>query len=141
MELFFDQFESKVARDCFEQLNTTEVMLCICACAQLCLTLCDPIDSSPPDSFVHGIVQARILEWVAISSSGLNLHLLSESPASPGRWILFHWATWEAQVMLCQFQIKSLLRILEVCGVFCLFFLVCLFLPFGALSHCLRSSD
>ena len=37
--------------------------------AQLCLTLCDPIDCSPPGSFVHGILQARILEWVAVPSS------------------------------------------------------------------------
>ena len=31
---------------------------------------CDPIDCSPPDSLVHGISQARVLEWVAISFSG-----------------------------------------------------------------------
>ena len=30
---------------------------------QLCLTLCDPIDGSPPGSFVSGILQARTLEW------------------------------------------------------------------------------
>ena len=36
---------------------------------QLCLTLCDPIDGSPPGSSVPGILQARILEWVAISFS------------------------------------------------------------------------
>ena len=36
---------------------------------QLCLTLCDPIDSSPLGSSVPGILQARILEWVAISFS------------------------------------------------------------------------
>ena len=36
---------------------------------QSCLTLCDPIDSSPPGSSVPGILQARILEWVAISFS------------------------------------------------------------------------
>ena len=36
---------------------------------QLCPTLCDPIDGSPPGSSVHGILQARTLEWVAISSS------------------------------------------------------------------------
>ena len=35
--------------------------------AQSCLTLCDPLDCSLPGSFVHGILQARILEWVAIS--------------------------------------------------------------------------
>ena len=38
---------------------------------QLCLTLCDPLDWSLPGSSVHGILQARILEWVAmLSSSG-----------------------------------------------------------------------
>ena len=36
---------------------------------QSCLTLCDPIDSSPPGSLVPGILQARTLEWVAISFS------------------------------------------------------------------------
>ena len=36
---------------------------------QLCLTLCDPIDSSPPGSTVPGSLQARTLEWVAISFS------------------------------------------------------------------------
>ena len=36
---------------------------------QLCLTLCDPIDGSPPSSSVHGIFQARVLEWVAIAFS------------------------------------------------------------------------
>ena len=35
--------------------------------AQSCLTLCDPVCYSPPGSSVHGILQARILEWVAIS--------------------------------------------------------------------------
>ena len=37
--------------------------------AQSCLTLCDPMDSSPPGSSVHGILQAKILEWVAIPFS------------------------------------------------------------------------
>ena len=36
---------------------------------QSCPTLCDPIDGSPPGSSVPGILQARTLEWVAISSS------------------------------------------------------------------------
>ena len=35
----------------------------------LCLTLCDPVDGSPPGSPVPGILQARTLEWVAISFS------------------------------------------------------------------------
>ena len=37
--------------------------------AQSCLTLCDPVDCSPPGFSVHGILQARILEWVTISFS------------------------------------------------------------------------
>ena len=37
--------------------------------AQLCLILCDPMDYSPPSSSVHGISQAKILEWVAIAFS------------------------------------------------------------------------
>ena len=56
---------------------------------QLCLTLCDPMDCLPGSS-VHGILQARILEWVAMPSSwifltqGTNLGLLSF------RQILYH---------------------------------------------------
>ena len=49
------------------------VCVCVCVCVysvtQLCLTLCDPMDCSPPRSSVRGILQARTLEWVAISSS------------------------------------------------------------------------
>ena len=47
--------------------------------AKLCLTLWDPMDCSSPGSSVHGILQARILEWVDISffpTQGLNPHLL-----------------------------------------------------------------
>ena len=40
-----------------------------CSVTKLCPTLCEPKDSSPPGSSVHGISQARILEWVVISSS------------------------------------------------------------------------
>ena len=40
---------------------------CCCLVLQLCPTLCDPMDCSLPGSSVHGISQARILEWIAIS--------------------------------------------------------------------------
>ena len=36
--------------------------------AQLCLTLCDPMDCNPPDSSIHGVLQARTLEWVPFTS-------------------------------------------------------------------------
>ena len=73
---------------------------CVCMCAQSCLTLCDPMDCSPPGCSVHGISQARILEWIAISyfrgssQKGLNLHLFA-SPALAGRFFTT-WATGEA---------------------------------------------
>ena len=42
---------------------------CCCLAAALCPTVCSPVDCSPPGSSVHGIFQARILEWVAIPFS------------------------------------------------------------------------
>ena len=44
---------------------------------QQCLTLCDPIDGSPPGPSVPSILQARILEWVAISFSNACVHAKS----------------------------------------------------------------
>ena len=43
--------------------------MCCCLIAESCPTLCDPMDYSLPGSSVHGILQGRMLEWVAISSS------------------------------------------------------------------------
>ena len=42
---------------------------------QVCPTLCDPIDGSPPGSSVPGILQARVLEWVAIAFSACGCYL------------------------------------------------------------------
>ena len=52
---------------------------------QSCLTLCDPVDRSPPASSVHGVLPARILEWVAMLSSGVlpNPGMAPRSPATP----------------------------------------------------------
>ena len=57
-----------------EKLEFTNVILILILkseseVAQSCLTLCDPMDCSPQGSSVHGILQARILKWVAISFS------------------------------------------------------------------------
>ena len=49
--------------------KSTRIKGCCCSVAKSCSTLCDTIDCSPPDSSIHGIFQARILEWVAISCS------------------------------------------------------------------------
>ena len=51
--------------------NRTSVCFATAKSLQSCLTLCDPIESSPPGCPIPGILQARTLEWVAISFSGL----------------------------------------------------------------------
>ena len=45
----------------------------LCSVAQSYLTLCDPMDCTPPGSSVHGIFQVRILEWVAFPTPGEKL--------------------------------------------------------------------
>ena len=55
--------------------------LCVLV-SQSCPILCDPVDYSPPGSSVHGVSQARILEWVAISFSRGSPHQGTE-PGSP----------------------------------------------------------
>ena len=45
------------------------IYVCACSVTSVMSTLCDPMDCSPPGSSVHGILQARILEWVAMPSS------------------------------------------------------------------------
>ena len=69
--------------------------------AKLLLTLCWPMDYSPPGSSVHGIFHARILEWVAISFSRgpswpKDQTRVLESPALAGGFFTTS-ATWEAQ--------------------------------------------
>ena len=69
--------------------------------AQSYLTLCDSMGCSPPGSSVHEIPQARILEWVATSSSrgsSLPRNLTCVSCTSRiGRWILYHCFIWKAE--------------------------------------------
>ena len=65
---------------------------------RLCLTLGDPVNCSRPGISVHGIFQTRILKWVAISSSRISSWPRDWTHIQcMGRWILYHWATWEAQ--------------------------------------------
>ena len=64
---------------------------------QLCLTLCDPMDCSLLGSSVHGILQARILEWVAMPTSRGPSQPRDQTPVTYvfciGRRILNHWTT------------------------------------------------
>ena len=61
---------------------------------QSCLTLCDPMDGSPPGSSVHGVLRARILEWVAIPFSRGSSRPRDWTRVSYvsciGRWVLYH---------------------------------------------------
>ena len=63
----------------------------VCSVAQSCLTLCDPMDGSLPGSSVHGLFQARILEWVAISfCRGSSWPRGQTWVSCINRWILYH---------------------------------------------------
>ena len=83
----------------------TECMHAHCSIAHSWLTLCDPKDYSPPWSFVHGIFQARILEWVAFSysrgSSQTRDWIQVSWVSCTVTWILYHWATLETQMHVC----------------------------------------
>ena len=76
--------------------------------AQSCPTLCNPVDCSPSSSSVHGILQARILEWVAISFSRGPSWPRDQTQVSriTGR----HFNLWENTLLLCFFIILNLIK-------------------------------
>ena len=59
-----------------------KMCVCVCVCVSCSIVLCNPMDCSPPGFLVHGISQARILEWVAISFSRRS------SPPRDWTWVL-----------------------------------------------------
>ena len=66
----------------------------LCLVAQLCPTLCDPMDCGPPGSSVHGIFQARVLERVAISFSRVTSQPGDQAHIScVATWIFSPWAS------------------------------------------------
>ena len=79
--------------------------------AQLCQILWDPMECSPPDSYVHGIFQERILEWAVISSSGVSSQPRDQTHvfciSYIGRYRLYHWATWETHSVQLSFSAVS----------------------------------
>ena len=80
------------------QVNWFEWTECIytyicCLVPKSCPTVCDPMDCSPPGSSVHGISQARILEWIAISFSRGSSQPRDQTLISCiSKRILYHWA-------------------------------------------------
>ena len=72
---------------CWWKCKLVQVLLI----AQLCPTLCDPVDCSLPGASVHGILQARILEWVAmLFSKGIFLNQGSKPGLLHFRQTLYH---------------------------------------------------
>ena len=69
--LFISKTSRKVSFHCSSSFGKQTLTAAAAAAKSLqsCPTLCDPIDGSPPGSAVPGILQARTLEWVAISFS------------------------------------------------------------------------
>ena len=89
-------------------------------CAKSRLTLCDPMNCSPLGSSVHGILQARILEWVATLSSGESSWPKDRTRVSciscNGRRVLTTSATWEAQQNLSKPGARDLGRSTTLAG-------------------------
>ena len=89
---------------------------------QSCLTLCESMDHSLPGSYVHGILQARIQEWVARLSSRASSWLRDWTCVT---WIVggffTHWATWKAPswYMLLQFNTTPFRCHDELQSIFC----------------------
>ena len=79
--------------------------------SELCLTLCDPMDWSLPGSSVHGILQARILEWVVMLFSRgssrprdlTQMFLIAGRFIAGLRWLVLNLVT----PLLCHFSLKS----------------------------------
>ena len=79
------------------------VVIYVCSIAQSCPTLCGPMEHSPQGSSVHGIFQARILEWVPISSSRGSSQPRDWNCISCGSWIdrLPLWLSWSRICLQC----------------------------------------
>ena len=74
------------------------VCVCVCSVTHPCPNPSSPVDCILPGSSVHGIFQARILDWVAISSSRECSRPRGWTCVPCiGRWIFYHWATWKSQ--------------------------------------------
>ena len=85
--------DTQVGHHLLKCLLNFSTFCCCCLVAQSCTTLLWPMDYAP-GSFVHGISQARTLEWVATSfSKGSSQSRLSNPHLLLGRQILYHWAT------------------------------------------------
>ena len=100
--------------------------LCVCVCmllTQLQLTLCKPMAWSPPGSSVHGILQTRILEWVAIpfcrGSSRPRAGTCASYVSGIGRWVLYCWCHLGSPSLMAQ-NVKCLCNNFRYIGSRCI---------------------
>ena len=74
--------------------------VCVCSVSRLCPTLCDSMDYSPPGSSVHGLSQQEYWSGLPFPPSRGSFRPRDWTRVSCisciGRWVLYHWATWEA---------------------------------------------
>ena len=97
-EYNFGRTNSKSMAQTHGRNYVTEIIRNSCSVAKSSPTLCDSMDCSPPGSSVQGILQARILEWVAIPSPGDLPNAGIESGLLHCWWVLYDCTAWEAHI-------------------------------------------
>ena len=116
-------------------LRIIKLCMCICACSVMFKTLCDLMNCSPPASSVHGIFQARILEWVAIPFSRGSFWPRDQTLKSCiGRQIPYHCTTrnhfplcklkrtWVPNLSYINYIYLETIKRQEVVNCFCFYF-------------------
>ena len=113
---------SKLLYTSVSLISSSTISLCIqmtcaqssCSVIRSCPTFCNPMDCSPPGSSVHGISQARVLEWVALSFFRGSSLLKDQTHIScitfTGKQIVYHYATQQIDDIMiinnCAIRIK-----------------------------------
>jgi len=91
--------------NCCVAINFSFYCMYMCSVAQSCPNLCNPMDCNLLGSSVHGLVQSRILQCVAIYSSRGSSWPRDQTHSSCVSWvgkqILYHWTTREALMAIC----------------------------------------
>ena len=105
INILYAQISQSFAMDHPRELRTHAKSL------QFCLIFCHSTDCSPQGSSVHEILQARILEWVAMPSSRRSSQPRDQTQVSyiscTGRQVLYHWTTWESTSICGQGQFSG----------------------------------
>ena len=111
------KFSEEFLTDGKDPINVIIGCVCVCSVTKLYLILYNPLDCSSWHISVHGILQARILEWVAIfSSRGSSWPRHWTCVSYIGRQILYYWTTWESgNVRLKQVKFAIFIEMVFTC--------------------------